>query len=881
MKRTLAFLLALMMVVSVLAGCNPEKEPNETGDNGTEGTNAPGVEDGLPSVKEFDANAKYTYTTSAQTLPSGWNPHTYQTADDAVYFDYTTDSLYTLFFNDEVHPQEGREAFDGYVIVPSMAADYPVDVTESVKKDHPQFNIPESATSGYAWSVKLRDDLKWDDGTPITAQDFVDSLERVLRAELMNYRAADYYSGSYVVANAKNYGLAGFYDYDDNGKGAANDPNGDPAACAVQMSDLVKNEDGQYTYNGNLVFIGTNYSLAWTGGDTLPDLYDVYHDSYGMEMFDKEALDKLMEATDGHGTAVCNDENLELLKKIITYSEDWGETEANIPCYLLIVNHQYDADYSFDNVGLYVSGDNELTFVYPNALDGFYLMTYAMSTSYLVKTDLYDKSLSSSETAAGKVWTSTYGTGMDTSVSYGPYKVSEYQSGKLMHFTKNENWWGWKSDVYTYVDPDTNERYRMYQTTDVDIQSVPEAETRKQMFLSGQLMTYGLQSDDYDQYRSSEYYYTSPAETIFFLLFNGYTSMIEKREAADTFDKTKLDLQVQTLESFRRACAVSIDRDKMAATVSPARTGGYAFIGDTYIYDPETCAFYRDTDQAKMALVDFYSINLADYDNDLDKAVDAITGYDPVTAKAKFEEAYQEALDKGYITDSDNDGKSDQTVTMVYAMSGAVNDFYEKTAKFLNDSLNGAAAGTGFEGKINIDIYSSGDLGNSWSDAIRNGEYDTQLAGWSGAVLDPFSMADTWTDSDRSYWGNWWKAETIDLTIKIDGEDLTMSVRDWALCLNGTMKTVNGKDYNFGYGQTSVENRLTILAEIEKVMLTSYNCVPIMQDGSGFLLSQQVYYIVEDYNPMMGRGGIQYMKYNYSDADWADYVKSQGNTLSY
>ncbi len=865
MKRTLAFLLAFVMVAMALVGCNPKTgDGTESGDE-TENNN-PG---GQLQITEFDPSKKYTYNTSASTLPSGWNPHTYQTADDAVYFDYTTDSLYTLFYNEPNHPKEGVEDYNGYVIVPSMAADYPVDVTESVKKSHPQFNIPESATNGYAWSVKLRDDLKWNDGTPITAQDFVDSFERVLRAPLMNYRAPDYYTGSYVVVNAKNYGLAGYYDYDDNG--AAETP--------VTLDQMEKDENGQYTYKGMPVFIGSGYALAWTGGDTLKDLYDYYLENAGIEMFDKAALDKLLEATDGHGTAICNDENLDLLKKIITFNPNWNETEAEVINYLLIANHQYDENYSFDNVGLYVSGDNELTFVYPNALDGFYLMTYGMTTQYLVKTDLYDKNLKEGTSAAGTVWTSTYGTSMDTSVSYGPYVMTEYQNGKLMHFSKNENWWGWTSDIYTYVDPEDNKTYRMYQTTDVDIQYVKEPATNKQMFLNGQLMTYSLQSEDFDQYRTSDYYFTTPAETIFFLLFNGYEKVINERENAADFDKNTKDLQTQMLESFKRACAVAIDRDRMAATVSPQRTGGYAFLGQTYIYDPETCAYYRDTDQAKQALVDFYSINLADYDNDLDKAVDAITGYDPETAKVKFQEAYQEALAKEYITDADNDGKSDQVVTMVYAMSGEVSDFYKKTFDFLNTSLNDAAKGTGFEGKINIEP--SAPLGNGWSDAIRDGQYDTQLAGWSGATLDPFSMADTWTDSARSYWGNWWKAETIDLTIKIDGKDITMSVRDWALCLNGTMTTVDGTDYNFGYGQTSVENRLTILAEIEKVMLTSYNCVPIMQDGSGYLLSQKAFYVVKEYTPMMGRGGMQYMKYNFSDDEWTEYVSSQGGTLSY
>ena len=106
--------------------------------------------------------------------------------------------------------------------------------------------------------------------------------------------------------------------------------------------------------------------------------------------------------------------------------------------------------------------------------------------------------------------------------------------------------------------------YHMYQTTDVDIQYVKEAATSKQMFLAGQLMTYGLQSEDFDQYRTSDYYYATPAETIYFLLFNGHEKVIKERENATDFDKNTTDLEMQMLESFRRACAVAIDRENFA-----------------------------------------------------------------------------------------------------------------------------------------------------------------------------------------------------------------------------------------------------------------------------------------------------------------------------
>ena len=42
------------------------------------------------------------------------------------------------------------------------------------------------------------------------------------------------------------------------------------------------------------------------------------------------------------------------------------------------------------------------------------------------------------------------------------------------------------------------------------------------------------------------------------------------------------------------------------------------------------------------------------------------------------------------------------------------------------------------------------------------------------------------------------------------------------------------------------------------------------------LLSYQVYYVVDEYNPIMGRGGIAYLKYSYNETDWAAFVASQG-----
>jgi ABC-type oligopeptide transport system substrate-binding subunit len=404
------------------------------------------------------------------------------------------------------------------------------------------------------------------------------------------------------------------------------------------------------------------------------------------------------------------------------------------------------------------------------------------------------------------------------------------------------------------------------------------------MFLAGELMGYGLQSEDFEQYRNSEYCYATPSETIFFFIFNGYKSAIDKRE--EDLDTTKFDLQTMTLESFRKAVAVTYDKEALCTAVSPSRSGGYGLIGNSYIYDPETGARYRDTDQAKKALCEFYSVDISKFDS-LDDAVASITGYDPVAAKELYTQAFNEALAAGYITDTDNDGKSDQTVQITYA-SSASSAFITKTLDYLNQKLLEVLVGTPFEGKIQF--VESAPLGNEWSNQIKAGLADTVLGGWSGSALDPFGLTDLYTNPSYQYDAKWFDASSVKLAIDVNTakigepanvETIEMNLRQWSDALNGATVKVGEREFCFGDGIADVETRLDILAKIESTVLMTYDYIPMLQDASMALLSKQVFYVVEEYNPIMGRGGIRYMKYNYDDAAWAAYVQSQGGELAY
>ena len=214
-------------------------------------------------------------------------------------------------------------------------------------------------------------------------------------------------------------------------------------------------------------------------------------------------------------------------------------------------------------------------------------------------------------------------------------------------------------------------------------------------------------------------------------------------------------------------------------------------------------------------------------------------------------------------------------------------------------SMAEVTVGTPFEGKINF--IKSAPYGNDWSKKLKAGLADTVLGGWSGSALDPFSLTDLYVNPSYQYDAQWFNATSVSLTLDVDvaGYDadenklpadvkkLTATIKDWSDALNGSAKTfkIEGTEetitVNFGDGQADVNTRLNILAAIETKVLGTYDYIPVLQDGSIALLSKQVSYVVEDYNPIMGRGGIAYMQYNYDEYDWAKYVTENNGELKY
>ena len=815
MKKLLSLVLAVVMVLGLVA----------CGGNGGSETTAP-VETTTPAVA-----GTYTYNYALAEFPTNWNYHTYQTNIDAEILDYISSSFYVFDYN---------ETKDGYAMVDGMAVGDPVDVTADYVG---QYGIVEGDTAK-AYILNLRQDLKWQDGTPITANDFVESAKRLLNPEAQNYRADGMYAGSVQIHNAEAYLKQGQVNMTENNL----------APTRYLVADLVKAEDGTYTTpDGIPMYIATGFALTdWLSGNTL----QYYVEGYGDSMFDVASFEALNAMANEEGLVAVTDETIDLLTKVITFSADWGESADNIPDYLV-----YEVTYpevAWENVGWFAKSDYELVFVMDAPLDGFYLK-YNLPAP-LVNIEMYDACAS----VVDGVYTNTYCTSAETTMSYGPYKLTSYQADKQYVLEKNEYFYDLSEDTY--------------QATSIVVDCVKEASTRLELFLQGKLDTFGLSKDYMDEYQMSDYCYYATGDSTFAMVFNPDAEALVTAQAAagENINKTIL-----TIKEFRQAMSYALDRNAFCLATSPMNAPGFGLFSGLIVSDPEAGTAYRTTDVAKNVLAEFWGVS-EEYGEgklyaDIDEAVDSITGYNLAKAKELYDVAYDAAIAQGLMDEDD-------VVEIKIGTPNNTTTFYNNGYEFLVNNYTEAVKGTKLEGKL---TFSRDDtLGNAFADALKNNQVDMLFGvGWTGSALDPYGLIEAYVYTDNQY-DDCTDFTAITCDIEINGTVYTASVQDWQKIMNGAACTITAADgstmeYSCGTADKDPETRLAILGALEGAVLQNYNFLPIMDDASAQLRGQQIEYYTEEYIFGMGFGGLKYYTFNYTDAEWDAYVAENNGELDY
>ena len=116
-----------------------------------------------------------------------------------------------------------------------------------------------------------------------------------------------------------------------------------------------------------------------------------------------------------------------------------------------------------------------------------------------------------------------------------------------------------------------------------------------------------------------------------------------------------------------------------------------------------------------------------------------------------------------------------------------------------------------------------------------------------------------------------WDPATETLTMNINGEDVTMTWKDWSNSMSGTG----------AYAKADPEVKLAVLSGMEMNYLKKYYRIPLATSTVCTLLAFKLDNYTPDYNFAYGWGGFELMQYNYNDAEWAEFLANQSGALNY
>ena len=757
--------------------------------------------------KDYTDEKVYTYNDYiAGTTNMKWGTVNWETNEDSYVLSKITSGFYNFYLNDTK---------DGWAIGCDMASELPVDVTSDYVGS---YGIEEGDTAK-AWKITLNPDACWEDGTLINADSYIYSYQQLLDPIMLNRRADSLYAGDFQIYGAKNYVYQGKTSFN---------------ALGESVEDYLAN-----------------------GGDE-SQLYVDVTSFWNVTAEDGSQYVSITDETPIRDEAV-EDENADeayVSGKYLyeTYLAPGAPNADNAADYVGTMQ-AYEADYSFDNVGIFKTGDYEIVFVTtsPVASPDYYV-PYNLSSTYLVYEDLWESCKTYFNSNGDQVdadsddiasITTNYGTSAETTMSFGPYRLDYFELDKQITFTRNDNWFGYKDGKHT----------GMYQADNISCQVIAEQSTALLAFLNGEIDNVSLVASDMSTYGSSDYIRYTPQSYTTKLTFN-----------TDLAKTTERGTQILTNLNFRKAFSYAIDRNTFAASYTSAGTAGFGMLNNLYVYDPYTGATYRDSEGAKEALCNLYGMTWGedgDYE-DLDEAYEAITGYDITYAQSLMQQAYDECVADGLY-----DGESSVEIELRVYQS---DDTYVQMFNYLNSCLEAACEGTGFEGKVSMKMVVDAD----YYETNYSGGADMIFTTWGGATYSPWTVlyecyCDA-SDGSGQQMEYGFDTSAINVVIDVDGATFTQPLQTWALWADGDVNTVLTSDDGSvtldAFADYSYDTEAEIYGKLEYALLSYYTTTPLYYRNSGSLVSQKGDYAVTQYVDLVEFGGIEYYTFDYDDTEW-------------
>lgn len=817
-QKKLLMLIAMVLVVvlcaSVLTACKKDKG------NGDGNVTKPGT--GWEDAK------MYTMREYTAQMPSQWC--TILTSDNV-------NNAMESYFMSSFYEFNYKFDADGKIVPGAYTVEYSAStkLEDVTAKYAGRYGLAADAEKGQAFAMTLRNDLKWDDGTPIKAADFVYTMSQQLSPKYLFATASNYYSGNYVIHNAQNYvkqGQKGMF----------------PASSVLSVYD--QNDDAKliFTLNGH----DSHVADYLTSNGVDPQAY--------VAQAAKVTVDAL-KAIEGKSLAEIKKD--ETMLATWTAVLGWWQTEPNEELHFFKMEYEYPK-MDFSEVGYFV-GDNEYELVMVidgtlNPLDAEGNLTYEAGYYFsnwpLVKKDLWERCEDQSKTP----YANSYCTTQEKSASWGPYKLTNYQDQKTYTVSRNDKWFGYGLPQYA----------NQYQTDAIVTEKIEEWDTAWLAFQKGNLDGIGMNVKIAADYRTSKRAYFTPETWTFDL-------NIQSNANSRTDKRNNLLLNYA---DFRKAISLSLDRDDYCAKNNPSSQAALGLLNSMYYYDVENGKVYRESIQAKEAILNAYGatknadgswkVGETTY-TDIEDALDATTGYNLTLARQLVEKAIAQAKTDGKYSDGEE-------IILTYGIETQSADT-DRVKNWFQAAFDNMTKGTSIEGKVKIEYFMFSSA--TWSEQFSAGEYDLCFGAWGNAAFNPaYLLCETQISAENRYATNW-DPKTVSVTVKATPDDkhkdglYTYNLEQWRLILQGK----DGCPVNFK--NFPMEDQLAALGAVETAILKVYYSIPVFSRYSASLMGYKVDYVSYEYNTFMGYGGIRYMTFNYDDTAWAEFVASNNNILNY
>lgn len=817
-QKKLLMLIAMVLVVvlcaSVLTACKKDKG------NGDGNVTKPGT--------GWEDPKMYTMREYTAQMPSQWC--TILTSDNV-------NNAMESYFMSSFYEFNYKFDADGKIVPGAYTVEYSAStkLEDVTAKYAGRYGLAADAEKGQAFAMTLRNDLKWDDGTPIKAADFVYTMSQQLSPKYLFATASNYYSGNYVIHNAQNYvkqGQKGMF----------------PASSVLSVYD--QNDDAKliFTLNGH----DSHVADYLTSNGVDPQAY--------VAQAAKVTVDAL-KAIEGKSLAEIKKD--ETMLATWTAVLGWWQTEPNEELHFFKMEYEYPK-MDFSEVGYFV-GDNEYELVMVidgtlNPLDAEGNLTYEAGYHFsnwpLVKKDLWERCEDQSKTP----YANSYCTTQEKSASWGPYKLTNYQDQKTYTVSRNDKWFGYGLPQYA----------NQYQTDAIVTEKIEEWDTAWLAFQKGNLDGIGMNVKIAADYRTSKRAYFTPETWTFDL-------NIQSNANSRTDKRNNLLLNYA---DFRKAISLSLDRDDYCAKNNPSSQAALGLLNSMYYYDVENGKVYRESIQAKEAILNAYGatknadgswkVGETTY-TDIEDALDATTGYNLTLARQLVENAIAQAKTDGKYSDGEE-------IILTYGIETQSADT-DRVKNWFQAAFDNMTKGTSIEGKVKIEYFMFSSA--TWSEQFSAGEYDLCFGAWGNAAFNPaYLLCETQISAENRYATNW-DPKTVSVTVKATPDDkhkdglYTYNLEQWRLILQGK----DGCPVNFK--NFPMEDQLAALGAVETAILKVYYSIPVFSRYSASLMGYKVDYVSYEYNTFMGYGGIRYMTFNYDDTAWAEFVASNNNILNY